>query len=93
MPISANEYELLLTNKEWNVGQVDPNKKIVLLDKDNTKTVFDFLNINYQPISSIKELLNSKLKADLCVISGLTACTDEEKELSRAGFSRQKAIS
>ena len=84
LPISANEYELLLTNKEWNVGQVDPNKKIVLLDKDNTKMVFDFLNINYQPISSIKELLNSKLKADLCVISGLTACTDEEKELIRA---------
>lgn len=84
LPISANEYELLLTNKEWNVGQVDSNKKIVLLDKDNTKTVFDFLNINYQPISSIKELLNSKLKADLCVISGLTACTDEEKELIRA---------
>ena len=84
LPISANEYELLLTNKEWNIGQVDPNKKIVLLDKDNTKTVFDFLNINYQPISSIKELLNSKLKADLCVISGLTACTDEEKELIRA---------
>lgn len=83
LPISANEYELLLTNKEWNVGQVDPNKKIVLLDKDNTKTVFDFLNINNQPISSIKELLNSKLKADLCVISGLTACTDEEKELIR----------
>ena len=83
LPISANEYELLLTNKEWNVGQVDSNKKIVLLDKDNTKTVFDFLNINYQPISSIKELLNSKLKADLCVISGLTACTDEEKELIR----------
>ena len=84
LPISANEYELLLTNKEWNIGQVDSNKKIVLLDKDNTKTVFDFLNINYQPISSIKELLNSKLKADLCVISGLTACTDEEKELIRA---------
>ena len=29
LPISANEYELLLTNKEWNIGQVDPNKKIV----------------------------------------------------------------
>ena len=84
LPISANEYELLLTNKEWNIGQVDSNKKIVLLDKDNTKTVFDFLNINYQPISSIKELLNSKLKADLFIISGLTACTDEEKELIRA---------
>lgn len=27
LPISANEYELLLTNKEWNVGQVDSNKR------------------------------------------------------------------
>ena len=63
------------TNKEWNVGQVESNsKKIVLLDKDNTKAVFDFLNINYQPVSSVKELLDSKLKADLCVISGLTTC-------------------
>lgn len=28
-------------------------------------------------------MLDSKLKADLCVISGLTSCTDEEKELIR----------
>ncbi len=84
LPVSANEYELLLARKEWNANQVDNSKKIVLLDKDNTKTVFDFLNIQYQPVSSVKELLNSKLKADLCVISGLTTCTDEEKGLLRA---------
>ena len=60
------------------------SKKIVLLDKDNTKAVFDFLNIKYQPVSSVKELLDSKLKADLCVISGLTTCNDEEKDLLRA---------
>jgi len=29
-------------------------------------------------------LLDSKLKADLCVISGLTTCNDEEKDLLRA---------
>ena len=55
-----------------------------MLDKDNTKAVFDFLNIKYQPVSSVKELLDSKLKADLCVISGLTTCNDEEKDLLRA---------
>jgi len=84
LPISANEYELLLARKEWNAGQVNNSKKIVLLDKDNTKAVFDFLNIKYQPVSSVKELLDSKLKADLCVISGLTTCNDEEKDLLRA---------
>ena len=83
MPVSANEYELLLSRKEWNAGQVDNTKRIVLLDKDNTKNVFDFLNINCQSVSSVKEMLDSKLKADLCVISGLTSCTDEEKELIR----------
>ena len=83
LPISANEYELLLSRKKWNAGQVDSTKRIVLLDKDNTKNVFDFLNINCQAVSSVKEMLDSKLKADLCVISGLTSCTDEEKELIR----------
>ena len=29
-------------------------------------------------------MLDSKLKADLCVISGLTTCNDEEKDLLRA---------
>ena len=29
-------------------------------------------------------MVNSKLKADLCIISGLTECTDEEKELIRS---------
>jgi len=83
LPVSANEYELLLTKKEWNVNQVDRGKKIVLLDKDNTKAVFDFLNINYQKASSVEELLSIKQKADLCIISGLTDCTDEEKNLIR----------
>ena len=83
LPVSANEYELLLSRKEWNAGQVDNTTRIVLLDKDNTKNVFDFLNINCQSVSSVKEMLDSKLKADLCVISGLTSCTDEEKDLIR----------
>ena len=84
LPVSDNEYELLLTRKEWNVNQVDGNKKIVLLDNDNTKAVFDFLNIPYQMVSSVKELLNTRQKADLCIISGRADCTAEEKKLIRA---------
>lgn len=83
LPVSANEYELLLARKEWNAGQIDRKKKIVLLDRDNTKAIFDFLNIPHQQVSSVKELLDTKQKADLCVISGLTVCTDEEQKLIR----------
>lgn len=83
LPVSENEYNLLLADKKWNIGQVAGNKKIVLLDNDGTKAVFDFLRINYQTVSSVREAVNSKQKADLCVISGLTNCTNEEKELLR----------
>lgn len=48
------------------------------------KDKFDFLHINYQAVSTIKEMMNPKLKADLCIISGLTACTDEEREMLRS---------
>ena len=41
------------------------------------------MRINYQTVSSVREAVNSKQKADLCVISGLTNCTNEEKELLR----------
>ena len=33
--LSKNEYGLLLARKEWNIGQVAENKKILLLDKDD----------------------------------------------------------
>lgn len=36
-----------------------------------------------QTVSSIKELLNAKQKANLCIISGLKECTDEEAQLLR----------
>ena len=84
VPISENEYELLLAKKEWNVGKVTEGKKIVLLDKDGTQDTFGFLGINHQSVSSVKEMLDAKRKADLCVISGLTSCTDEEAKLLRA---------
>lgn len=84
LPVSENEYNLLLVQKAWNMNKVHDSKKIVLLDKDGAGKVFDFLNINYQAVSTIKDMLNTKLKADLCVISGLEDCTDEERDLIRS---------
>lgn len=77
--LSQNEYDLVLANKGWNIAKVPEDKKIVLLDKDNTSTVLDFLQVKYQKVSLVKELAQIKRKADLCIISGLKECTDEEK--------------
>ena len=82
LPVSENEYNLLLADKKWNIGQVAGNKKIVYWIT-MVQSSFDFLRINYQTVSSVREAVNSKQKADLCVISGLTNCTNEEKELLR----------
>ena len=81
--LSKNEYDLILANKRWNIAKVSENKKIVLLDKDNTSAVLDFLQVKYQKASSVKELVQIKRKADLCIISGLKECTDDEKTLLR----------
>lgn len=55
------------------------------------KNKFDFLHINYQAVSTIKEMMNPKLKADLCIISGLTECTDEEKKCSALISQREES--
>lgn len=81
--LSQNEYDLILANKRWNIAKVSENKKIVLLDKDNTSAVLDFLQVKYQKASSVKELVQIKRKVDLCIISGLKECTDDEKTLLR----------
>ena len=83
LPVSANEYELLLARKSWNQNKILENKNIVLLDKDHITNALQFLNMNYREVSSVKELTDSKLKADLCIISGLEDCTEEEKTLLR----------
>ncbi|NDV81738.1 glycoside hydrolase family 2 TIM barrel-domain containing protein [Bacteroides sp. 51] len=83
VPVSENEYELLFAQKEWNTGKVMEGKKIMLLDKAGTQDDLRFLGVNYQSVTSVKEMLDAKRKADLCVISGLTTCTDEEAKLLR----------
>jgi len=83
LPVSENEYNLLLAEKAWNVGKIQQGKKIVLLDKDGVKNTLNFLHAQYQTVSSVKELTDTKFKADLCIVSGLTDCTEEEKNLIR----------
>ena len=86
--LSTNEYDLLLANKEWNVGKIHPGKKILLLHKDGMKERLDFLQAGYQEVSTVKELTDVRRKADLCILSGMTECTDEEKALLRSYVSQ-----
>jgi len=82
--ISKNEYDLTLAKREWNAGKVAAVTKIVLLDKDGMKAKFDCLGIAATVVTSVKDLLNAKLKADICVVSGLKDCTDAEAKQLRA---------
>lgn len=82
--ISKNEYDLTLAGREWNTGRVDAAAKIALLDNDGMQAKLDGLGIATTAVASVKDLLNAKLKADVCVISGLTDCTDAEAQQLRA---------
>ena len=83
---SANEYDLLLARKEWNAGQVslDKDQKILLLDKDDMKSTFDFLKVPVVQVASVGEMVNARQQAKLCIVSGLANCTDEEAAMLRA---------
>lgn len=82
--VSTNEYDLLLADRSWNCGKVSDRKRIVLLDGDGMKPLFDALQIPCRSVSSVKELLSAGRKADLCIVSGVTECTDAEAAALRA---------
>ena len=84
LPVSENEYSLLFAKKSWSVDQVVGNKKIAVLAKDGNKEALDFLKVNYTAVNSVEALLDTKLKSDLCIISGLTDCTEKEVAMLRA---------
>ena len=46
LPISANEYELLLARKEWNAGQVDNSKKNDVTDSGWERRSDDFHHVH-----------------------------------------------
>ena len=83
---SRNEYDLILGRKEWNIGQmvVDKDQKILLLDKDRMKSIFDVLKVPVNTVTSVQELVDPKQKAALCIVSGLSACTDDEASMLRS---------
>lgn len=80
LTVSTNEYEILLTSKDWNRTAI-AGKHIVLLGNDPTRAAFDALQIAYRPVSSIQEALKSK--ADLCVLGGEVKLTDAERQQLR----------
>lgn len=71
--VSVNEYEILLANKEWT-NVATPQRKIVLLDKNNTSDVFDFLNVKHEKATDVTSALNAK--ADLVVLAGMGESID-----------------
>ncbi|MFL9483900.1 glycoside hydrolase family 2 protein [Chitinophagaceae bacterium LWZ2-11] len=77
--LSSNEYDLLLANKTWAQSAGGKNKKIVLVDFNDTKRTFDYLKINYSSATSISDAL--KVNADVCVLAGidpLSNCSSDD---------------
>ena len=66
--ISTNEYKILLARKAW-MGKIEKGKKIVLVDRNNMRPVFDFLSINYTIATTLSDAL--LMKADVYVFSGI----------------------
>lgn len=77
--IADNEYSILLAKKSWSQFTSDKKKEIVLVDFNNMKPVFSYLNIQNKLVSSVNEAV--KIPADLYVFSGLDLaknCSDKE---------------
>jgi hypothetical protein len=77
--ISGNQYRLLAAAGEWSRPSTVIKKKIVLVDFENMKAVFDSLQITTTSNSSVSDAL--KTHADLYVFAGLDQtknCTAQE---------------
>lgn len=88
IPVSENEYDLLLANKSWNQHKVNGTKKILLIDKDGTKQVLDFLKADYSVIGSVQELPVKKAEQTLCILSGMDHCSQQEAEVLHSYISK-----
>ncbi len=84
--LSENEYDLLLARKDWNSGKVLTDKRtpILILDRNGMTDVLNHLGIKTTPITSASDLLKSKHKKSLCIISGVAECSDAEAAALRA---------
>ncbi len=84
--LSENEYDLLLARKDWNSGKVltDKSTPILILDRNGMTDVLNHLGIKTTPITSASDLLKSKHKKSLCIISGGAECSDAEAAALRA---------
>jgi hypothetical protein len=80
--VSTNEYKILLAKKQWSSLESAASKKIVLVDfNNNTKPVFDLLNIKTTVATSISAAVN--MQADLYVFTGLDTAKNCSAEDAR----------
>ncbi|MHC1705710.1 MAG: glycoside hydrolase family 2 protein [Tenuifilaceae bacterium] len=83
IPVSENEYKLNIATKDWSSSEINPTKKIAVLDFNGINKSLDFLKVKYTSYNSITSALQSK--SDVYLISGLdsTNCTNQELQQLR----------
>ena len=77
VPVSENEYDILLAEKKWSQGTTPSNRTIVYAGFDELNKTLDFLNIIFQRTNKITDAL--KTKAEICILSGLDNRISEEE--------------
>jgi hypothetical protein len=79
--VSVNEYDILLAKKEWT-QVVAADKKIALVDNNNTTEALNLLGVKYDKMSNIADAL--KVKADLVILAGITKPSGDEAKAVRS---------
>ncbi len=87
--VSANEYDLLIAQKDW----IKPanNKTVVIFDPDNLSAKMDYAAFKYTKKNSVAEAL--KEKADLIIFSGIDdKCSDDDIKKIREAINKGKNV-
>lgn len=80
--LSQNDYNMTLATQEWSNNEDLKDKKIILVDNNNTAKVFDQLQIPYTKVATIADAV--KTKADLYVYAGLDDKNCSGEDLTNA---------
>jgi beta-galactosidase len=89
IPVSENEYKLNIAKKEWSASNINPAKKIALIDFNGINKALDFLKVKYTSYSTVASALQTK--ADIYIFSGLDLtknCTEQDIQLIRNSINK-----
>ncbi len=89
LTISENEYKLNIATKQWSASEINPAKKIALVDFNGINKSLDFLKVKYTSYSTVAAALQAK--ADVYIFSGLDItknCSEQDIQSIRNSINK-----